>query len=160
MLAIAHALVGGAIAKTIPDPATGILLSLTSHFIMDSIPHWDVGTNWRKRQKYVTGIVAILDTVIGITLAYLVFQGKVATGYLSLAIIASLLPDWLETPWYIFFANAQKQKPAARAGFLEKLCFRIYKGESAFHHKTEFPLGLMTQLVTLAFFFLLLSSPG
>lgn len=160
MLAIAHALVGGAIAKTIPDPVSGSLLALTSHFIMDCIPHWDMGTDWRKRPKYLTGLVAVADTVIGITLAYLVFQGKVATGYLFLAIIASLIPDWMETPWYIFFANAQKQKPAAKAGFLEKLCFRIYKGENVFHHKTEFPLGFITQVVTLAFFFLLLGSPG
>ncbi len=156
MLATVHALVGGAIASKVPDPTTGAALIVTSHLIMDCIPHWDFGTHWRKRPKYITGIISIADTLIGITVAYMVFGGKVATPYLAIAIILSVLPDWLETPWYIFFANAKKHKPAKTAGFLEKFAFHIYKLESIFHSKTEFPLGLITQVVTLAFFLLLL----
>lgn len=156
MIAIVHALVGASIASKVADPVTGSALALTSHFIMDCIPHWDFGTHWRKRPKYMTGVVASADTIIGITLAYLLFAGKVSTPYLLFAIILSLLPDWMETPWYIFFAAPKKQKPGAKAGFFEKLTFRIYKIENAFHSKAEFPLGVITQVVTLAFFLLLL----
>ncbi len=153
---MAHALVGAAIASKIPDPVIGLPLALTSHFIMDSIPHWDFGTDWRKRPKYITGIASIADTLIGITVAYLLFQGKVSTVYLLLAVFFSLIPDWMETPWYIFFAQSQKQKPAASAGLLEKIAFRVYKLENTFHTKTSFPFGLFTSLATLTFFLMLL----
>lgn len=156
MVAIVHALVGASIAHAVPDPTIGATLSLTSHFIMDSIPHWDFGTHWRKRPKSMTGILSIADTVIGITLAYLLFGGKVSTPYLLTAIFLSLVPDWMETPWYIFFAHAKKHKPARHAGFFEKTAFRIYRLENRFHSKMEFPLGLITQVITLAFFLLLL----
>lgn len=156
MIAIVHALVGASIASKVADPVTGSALALTSHFFMDCIPHWDFGTHWRKRPKCMTGVVASLDTIIGITLAYLLFGGKVSTPYLLFAVILSLLPDWMETPWYIFFATPQKQKPSTKAGFFEKLTFGIYKIENAFHSKAKFPLGIITQVVTLAFFLLLL----
>lgn len=156
MLAITHALIGASIAKTIPDPAIGGALCITSHFIIDSIPHWDFGTHWRNRPKKFTGIISIADTLIAITLAYLLFAGKVSTPYLLFAIILSLLPDWMETPWYIFFAQSNKHTPAKSAGFFEKLTFRIYRLENTFHAKAEFPLGFVTQIITLAFFLLLL----
>lgn len=156
MLAMTHALVGATIAQTVPTPITGVLLVFTSHFIIDCIPHWDVGTNWRKRAKATTGILAIADTITAIVLTFLLFREKIATGYLIAAIIASVIPDWMETPWYIFFAKRNKQKPAKSAGFLEKAAFHIYKLENKFHTKTTFPLGFITQLATLAFFLLLL----
>ena len=149
-------LVAGAIATKFSDPATATILALTSHFIMDSVPHWDFGTNWRARPKHVTGALAIAETVIGFTVAYTVFAEKVAVPLLTLAMIASVLPDWLETPWYIFFANHKKKTPATHAGFLEKLCFGIYKVENVLHTKAGFPFGVITQIATVAFFLLLL----
>lgn len=156
MLATVHALVGASIANVVPNPAIGLSLSLTSHFIIDCIPHWDFGTHWRKRPKFITGTLSIADTVIGITLAYLLFAGKVSTGYLLLSIALSLLPDWLETPWYIFFAKAKKLRPSRNAGIWEQLAFFVYKLENRFHAKTDAPLGIFTQIVALAFFLLLL----
>jgi len=40
------------------------------------------------------------------------FIEKVELGLLFVAVVASLIPDWLETPWYIFFAHQKKQEPA------------------------------------------------
>lgn len=156
MLATVHALVGASIATKIPDPALGASLSLLSHFIMDSIPHWDFGTNWRKRPKAITGIISIADTAVAITLPFLLFGSRVSTAYLAAVIVFSLIPDWMETPWYIFFATKDKSEPGKNAGLWEVLTYRVYRLESSFHNKAEFPLGLFTQLVTLAFFLLLL----
>ena len=156
MTATAHALVAGAIASKIPDPLAAAALALASHFIMDSVPHWDFGTNWRNRPKSITGILAIAETVIGMSVAYLVFGGKVELGLLLITVVASLIPDWLETPWYIFFANKNKKEPTKNAEFLEKLCFNIYKTENVFHTKASFPFGVITQVATVAFFLLLL----
>ncbi len=156
MTATAHALVAGAIASKFTDPVTASALALTSHFIMDAVPHWDVGTNWRSRSKHATGFFAIIETVVGIFIAYYFFSTRVAFPLLSLAIFFSLLPDWLETPWYIFFAGQKKHEPSKNASIWEKLTFRIYKTENAFHTKAQFPFGVLTQIFTVAFFLILL----
>lgn len=156
MTATAHALVAGAIVAKFPDPALAIPLAFTSHFIMDAVPHWDIGTNWRSRAKSTTGVFAVAETLIGITVSYFLFSGKVSNLWLTLTLLASLLPDWLETPWYIFFANANKHKPGRDAGLMEKLTYRIYKTENVFHSKTQLPWGIVTQIVVVAFFFVLL----
>ncbi|MBI4066441.1 hypothetical protein HY411_01860 [Candidatus Gottesmanbacteria bacterium] len=156
MTATAHALVAGAIASSIPNTATASFLALGSHYIMDCIPHWDFGTNWRHRPKATTGMLAIADTLIAFTVAYILFAGKVGIVTVTIVTVASLLPDWLEAPWYIFFAHQKKHRPGSRAGALERLAFLVYKVPSAFHTKARFPLGLFTQIATVAFFWILL----
>ncbi len=156
MTATAHALVAGAIARAVGDPILAPALSFTSHYIMDAVPHWDVGTNWRSRSKMATGIIAIAETILGITLAYFLFAGKVAPLILLTTIIASELPDWLEAPWYIFFAKQKGNGPSKKASVWEKLTYAIYKTENLFHAKAQLPLGLLTQIVTVAFFLVVL----
>ena len=156
MLETTHALVAGTIAVHTKDPATALTLSFFSHFLLDAIPHWDFGTNWRKRRKLYTGIVAICDVLVGFGLGYLLFGAIVPLPFLFACITVSMIPDWMEAPWYIFFANHDKKEPAKHAGFFEKLTFGIYKLENQFHNKTEFPLGVITQIMAVAFFFFLL----
>ena len=156
MTATAHAIVAAAIAGAVPNPYLAIPLAITSHFIMDAIPHWDFGTDWRTRSKNATGALAIAETVLGITLAYFLFRGKVETPLLLSTIIASELPDWLEAPWYIFFASKNKNGVSKKSGFWERLTYRIYYRENMIHAKANLPLGLITQLVAVAFFLLLL----
>src|SRR3989344_701948 len=156
MTATAHTLVSGAIAASIPNPAISLPLAFTSHFIMDTVPHWDFGTNWRSRSKLATGTIAILDTVLGFTLTYFIFGGKVPFVVLFAAMALGNLPVWLEAPYYIFFARKDVKKPGHNASFWEQLTYGIYKIENIFHTKAEYPLGLVTQVVTVAFFLLLL----
>lgn len=156
MTATAHALVAGAIAVKIGNPLLAIPLAIASHFVMDCIPHWDFGTHWRSRAKHTTGAYAIIDTLVGITVAYFLFSAKMETLPLLATIIAGVLPDWLETPWYIFFANQKKHEPGVKAGFWERVTYGIYKLENQFHTKAEFPFGAATQLATVAFFLLIL----
>ena len=156
MTATAHALVAGAIAARFGDPILAPILAFTSHFIMDAVPHWDIGTNWRSRSKSTTGALAIIDTVLGITVAYFLFIGKAPLIPLLLAVFFSLLHDWLETPWYILFDHQKKHEPGKKAGFWENLAFSVYKLENSCHTKAEFPIGALTQLATVAFFLILL----
>lgn len=157
MTATAHALVSGAIAAAVPDPRVALPLAFVSHFFMDVVPHWDIGTNWRQRSKTATGVIAILDTILGFTVAYFVFGGKVDIWLLTAAVALGNLPDWLEAPYYIFFARQNKQEPGKRASLWEQLTYRIYKLENVFHAKAQYPFGLVTQVVTVAFFLLLLT---
>lgn len=157
MTATAHALVAAAIVAAIPDPRISLPLALASHFVMDAIPHWDFGTNWRARSKTATGAIAIFDTLLGFTVAYFAFGGKVELPILLAGVTLGNLPDWLEAPYYIFFAKRNKKALTGKATFWEKLTYRIYKTENVFHAKAQLPFGLVTQVVTVVFFLLLLA---
>lgn len=157
MTATAHALVAGAIASRFSDPVSASLLALTSHYIMDSIPHWDFGTNWRNRPKNATGLFAIAETSAGIGLSYYFFGQHLPFSLWAVTVLASLVPDWLETPWYIFYANQNKHAPSKTAGLIEKTAYAFYKIPNIFHSKAQFPLGLVTQVVTVGFFIYLLA---
>lgn len=156
MTATAHALVAGAIVQAFPAPGISVPLAFVSHFVMDFVPHWDFGTNWRDRPKKITGLLASAETILGITLAYFVFREKAPLVPLFATIIASELPDWLEAPWYMFFAHHTKHAPYQNAGFWEKLTYTIYRTENKFHSKTGLPWGILTQILTVSFFFILL----
>lgn len=156
MTATAHTLVAGAIATKFPDPTTAASLAFLSHFIMDAVPHWDIGTSWRKRPKETTGFLAICETLVGLVVGFWFFRNSAPTAALLFSLIFSLLPDWLETPWYIFFASIKHQKPSAGASIWENLSFQIYKWENYFHTRAQFPFGVLTQVVTVIFFLFLL----
>lgn len=156
MTATAHAMVSAAIASSVQDPTLALPLAFVSHFVMDAVPHWDFGTNWRTRTKSKTGAIAILDTILGFSLAYFLFAGKAEGWLLVAAMVTGNLPDWMEAPYYIFFAKADKKQPGREASFWEKLTFNIYKAENVFHAKAQFPMGAITQIATVGFFLLLL----
>ena len=156
MMATAHTLVAGAIAFSVRDPILAPTLSLASHFVLDSIPHWDFGADWRKRTKYATGTFAIIDTLFGLTLAYVLFEKITHPSVLIPSLIYSLIPDWLEAPWYIFFANPKRIGPKPHASFLETISYSFYKLTNFAHAKTPFPWGFITQIITVIFFLLLL----
>lgn len=156
MTATAHALVSGALAAHFSDPVSASVLTLISHYIMDSIPHWDFGTNWRQRSKKITGLFAIAETIFGILLSYAIFGIQLPFFFWAVPVLFGLIPDWLETPWYIFFAHHKKNEPGAHAGILEKLAYAFYKIPNVFHSKAQLPLGLVTQVLTVVFFLILL----
>lgn len=158
MTATAHALVGAAIASRFPDPIIAPILSLFSHFVLDSIPHWDFGTNWANRAKWLTGTLAIIETMIGLTLAYFLFAQKAPLPTLVLSIIASELPDWLEAPWFIFFVKGKTEHVTDKRGILPTTFHTIYKYTNLFHTRAQLPFGLITQVATVLFFLFLLSA--
>lgn len=147
MLATSHAIVGAAIANRFDAPIVSFPLILISHFILDAIPHWDIGTNWKNRSKTLTGILAIAETILGITVAYFLYSGKVEPLYLLTAIGISELPDWLEAPWYIFFAKAHEQKTGSNNSIWKKILYVISEAEAKFHTRAQLPWGFITQVV-------------
>ena len=156
MTATAHALVSGAIAARFSDPITGSLLALASHYMMDSVPHWDFGTNWRLRSKHLTGVFAIVETIAGLLLSYAMFGAHIPFYHWAICVVSGLIPDWLETPWYIFFAHNKKKEPEVSAGVFEKVAYAFYKIPNIFHSKAQLPLGIVTQVLTVVFFLVIL----
>ena len=143
MTSISHALIGAAIAAKIPDPILAGSLSLITHFVCDAIPHWDLGTNWRLRPRVITGFLAILETLSAILISFSLFAYFVPNKFtLLVAIICSLIPDWLEAPYYLLMPKSPK------------IFYYLYKAQSLVHERLDAPWGVITQVtVVLAFLF-------
>lgn len=137
MTSITHALIGASIAAKTNNPYVAAPVALGLHFVADLIPHWDLGTNHRKRPKWVTGSLAIVETLIALTIGIFLFLPYVPSSTtLVVAIIFSLLPDWIEAPYHILKPNAPK--------FL----YYLYKPQSVLHARAQLPWGMVTQVVT------------
>lgn len=102
MTATAHALVGGAIAASISNPAIALPLASISHPLLDMIPHWDLGNGWRGKNKVTLFLESCLDLAFGIALAFLIFGRNVDPVYFLLCIFFSEVWDFLMMPYLLF----------------------------------------------------------
>lgn len=138
MTATAHALVGGAIAASIPNPAIGLPLAAISHPLIDMIPHWDFGWGWRKKSKITLFLQAIFDLSIGFVLAYFLFGQNMTFWYFAAAVFVSEVWDMLEAPYWFF-------------GWRFPPFSWIYNIQSRMQGKTQtVGMGILTQVGTVA----------
>lgn len=135
MTATAHALVGGAIAAAIPDPSIGLPLAAISHPLMDLIPHWDVGFNWRKTPKLKLFRDSVLDLTLGVILAYLLFGQQVNLLYFIGAVFFSEVWDLLEAPYWFLKWDFPPFS-------------WIYEFGHMIQNKATPPFGIITQIIT------------
>lgn len=137
MTATAHALVGGAIAATIPDPALGLPLAAISHPLIDLIPHWDFARNWREKPKIKLFMQCVLDLFVGVALAYLIFGRNINFWYFAGALFVSEMWDILEAPyWFLKW----RFPPFST----------IYKIQHRMQNRAGLAWGLVTQVITVA----------
>lgn len=134
MTATSHALIGASIASLISNPIIAIPIAITSHFAADLVPHWDAGTNRRKKTIMRLRMEAAFDVLLGFVLVYLIFGNIVGSAYLFVMIIAAQLPDWLETPSSKF---GLKVPPFS---WVEWLGHKL-------QNRMQLPWGLVTQIV-------------
>lgn len=135
MTATAHALIGGAIAASIPNPAIGIPLSAVSHPIVDMIPHWDFGQGWQKKSKTLLFFQSATDLIFGVVLTFLIFGNTTNPIYLFICILISESWDILQMPYLLFNWK-----------FLPFSAFYHFG-----HHtngKANLPWGVLTQVAT------------
>lgn len=102
MTATAHALIGGAIAASVPDPALGLSLSLISHPLMDLIPHWDFGWGWKKKDKKMLFLESAFDLGLGVGVSYLLFGQNINLQYFLGCVLLTEIWDLLEAPYWFF----------------------------------------------------------
>ncbi|MEK7165882.1 MAG: hypothetical protein AAB874_03705 [Patescibacteria group bacterium] len=140
MTSISHALIGAAIASRVGDPMAAGILAVITHFVCDAIPHWDLGTNWRQRPRLVTGSLAILETLVAIFGTFILFFRNVPPLLLLSTLVFSLIPDWLEVPYYLMLPNSPK------------IFYWIYKAQSLIHSKLQAPAGVATQIAVVTAF--------
>jgi len=136
MLVVTHALVGGFVSSKISNPVISSPLLVISHFLLDSIPHWDLGTEFRKRKKIINFLLGWVDLLGGIGICWLIFQkNSPFKPLLWTGVFFSLLPDFLEFPalflnWRFF--------PFDKLKLIHSYFF---------HRKAKFPQGLILQLI-------------
>lgn len=135
MTATAHALVGGAIAASIQNPALGIPLAFISHPLLDAIPHWDFGDKWRTKPKIRLFAETAADTIFGVALSYLIFGQNIPLWYFGICVFVSEVWDLIESPYW--FLN-WKFFPFSH----------VYKVQSKMQGRAKLPLGIITQIVT------------
>lgn len=135
MTATAHALVGGAIAASISNPAIALPLASLSHPILDMIPHWDLGVGWRKKNKLTLFAESVLDLIIGIVLAYFLFGKNINPVYLLTCIFFSEIWDILMMPYLLF---NWKFPPFSTA----------YDWQHKIQSNIKLPWGILTQAAT------------
>lgn len=134
MTATAHALVGGAIAASISNPAIALPLASISHPILDMIPHWDLGVGWRRKNKTTLLLESVLDLTVGIALAFIIFGKNVDPIYLLSCIFFSEVWDILMMPYLLF---GWKIAPFQTA----------YKWQHKIQTNLKLPWGILTQAI-------------
>lgn len=145
MTATAHALVGGAIGYSIQNPVLGITLSFLSHPLLDFIPHWDFGWNWREKTKLKLFCEASLDLAVGVLLSYAMFGQYINIYYFFACLLGSVLWDLLEIPYWFFNWRF----------------FPFSTLHSIQHHiqgKAALPWGVLTQIVTVGIIIIVLQN--
>lgn len=108
MLETPHVFIGAAIAMKIPNPFIAIPLAFASHFILETIPHWNPHLNTEtekfgqptRRSTVITAIDSTLALISGSFIAYQALP-DVGQAILILACcFASVLPDVMEGPYF------------------------------------------------------------
>jgi hypothetical protein len=135
MTATGHALIGTVIAAKVGNPVLAIPIALASHFIADSLPHWDTGTNRKLKSKRTFFIESLIDVLVGFVLSWLLIVWVFPATNLSYAfliIIMAQLPDWLTAPYLFFDLNFFPFS-------------NIYHFQKKFDNKLDTPWGVINQ---------------
>lgn len=143
MLSIAHTATGAFLATKTPNPVLGLTLAFASHYLLDYIIHWDVGTGLSSGKKTPESALKheLIDMFISFVFLYLIFQANQTTLNTQAwaGAFLALVPDFLEAPRNFF-----KWEPAWLKPFNDF--------HSKFHNSTpDVFKGLTPQLVLLLF---------
>jgi hypothetical protein len=169
MVLTTHAVVGGALASIAhAEPVAAFSIGFLSHFILDSIPHWDyfhlLGSfktkgeeagftvEYSRRLMYDIGFI-ILDIVLGFILVFLFFLRKGFVLDLGILVkdpiiwgaIGSILPDFLQLVYSKF--------PYQPFRGIQKFSEYIHSKNYSFQNK--FLIGATLQVIIVAVFVIL-----
>ena len=115
MLDTPHAVVGAAIAASIPNPYVALPLAFASHFLLDITPHWNphLNTELNKNGKITPNTTALIigDSALGLVLSFAI----ASTAYpdygrmmiILLGAFAAIFPDLIKAPHYFLKYNGK-----------------------------------------------------
>lgn len=99
---------GAAIATKIPNPFISIPLALASHFILETVPHWNPHLNTEtkkygkptKKSTIITTIDATSALILGSSIAFSPLAGSTSPFVVLACCLASVIPDLIEAPYF------------------------------------------------------------
>lgn len=149
MTATGHALIATLIIAKIPNPYISLPLVFASHFVLDMVPHWDVGTHHRKktRQRLISECVA--DVLVSIVSSFLLYHwilGQSNYVLLYSGVFIAQLPDWVMAPYAILGWRG------SQVGWSKWM----YKLQSKMNVRLDKPWGVVTQVVSVVGLYILL----
>lgn len=137
-------LIGAAIATHIPNPFIAIPLAFASHFILETVPHWNPHLNTEtkkfgaptKRSTIITAIDSSVALVSGSVIAWQALPNSGLSILILACCLVAVLPDILEGPYFFL---------RMRAGWVKKwIAF-----QKSFQNDTTPIWGLLTQILTI-----------
>ncbi len=149
MTATGHALIGALIAGKVQDPIIANSLSLASHFAGDLLPHWDAGTNWRKKSRQRLFVESVIDVLVGFAASYFLYVyilGGKDIVLMVTCIIFAQLPDWITAPSFVLGMKI----PVAKT--MERI-------QSSMNTRLDKPWGIVTQAVAIIVLYFILYRP-
>lgn len=97
MLLTAHTLTGALIALAVKDPALAAPLAFTSHFVLDSMPHFGIkGLDFKTPKGRLVGILDCTGALVAWLVMMAVFPGH--WFLVSVGVFFACLPDLLYLP--------------------------------------------------------------
>lgn len=103
MRAINHALTGAIIGLTVSEPLVAVPAALASHYILDVIPHYDMGlggNEWLKTKSF--NYLLYADALLCFALVVLLALSGPANWQLAvICAVVALAPDFASIPRYI-----------------------------------------------------------
>ena len=145
MTATGHAVIGLALAASIPNPWIGIPVAIVSHIAADAFPHWDTGTNIVKnnpksKKTHLRFVVeSFIDLGLSFILPYLLLLWlfpNLDLVYAYIMIIAAQGFDWASAP-YVFL------------GFKFPPFTWPIAAQKSFDHRLDKPWGIILQAAIL-----------
>lgn len=139
MTATGHAVIGALIAAKIGNPWVAVPIALVSHIAADAFPHWDPGTNAKKKSHNRLIFDAALDVICSFAVAYglLYFLFPLTDPvYAFIMIILAQGLDWATMPYYFFHITIP---PFTWA----------YKFQKNFDNRLDKPWGIISQIAVL-----------
>ena len=135
MILTSHAIIGAAVSRLAPaDPILGFLLAVASHFVADTVPHWDYSHVFRSAVRDERGQIMNMhwnkdflfdffkigaDAAAGALLALFIFQAHSGSDFIALfaGICGGVFQDGLQ----ILYLKIKKEPFIAIQGFHEKI---------------------------------------
>jgi len=140
-----HVAVGAAIAVSVANPFLAIPLAFGSHFVLETVPHWNphLNSELKKHGKITKQSVqvVIFDSCLALALgSFIAYQALPNTAHaltIFFASFASVLPDVVEGPY--FFLK-----------YKNRLVMKWISFQKSIQNDADVVLGLSTQFITIA----------
>jgi hypothetical protein len=138
MTATNHAVFGAFVAAVVPNPIIAPILALLSHFVLDSLPHFDFR---KKNPKAFAKLLVIDGFLASIFLLSILFIRPLHWQLLLVCALLAISPDLMWLPGYV---RQLKKMPQKAPSTIMKLHAKI--------QWAEFNYGLAVEIPWLVFF--------